>query len=163
MTSQWGLGMGMRVEQLLARGPSRSAHPLTSSRVRGGGVNTSESPLLLLRDSVFTPQLLAPVAALDCAAGAAALEMRVGAGTPAGGHRTTPTLSTPNRGGQTMGDYLVLTPVADLKWDDVVVDKYGPRRIIEITRDYGRAFIDFNTGPSGWYLNAESLPVEVMS
>lgn len=61
------------------------------------------------------------------------------------------------------GDMLILKSVGDLKWDDVVFDRNGRRRIVDITHDYDRCFIDFNDGPSGWYLNAETITVEVMS
>lgn len=62
-----------------------------------------------------------------------------------------------------MGDYLVLVPVRDLKWDDFIVDEHGPRRIIEMRRDHGRAYIEFSEGPSNWYLDNELFPCERLS
>lgn len=100
---------------------------------------------------------LAPVAALDMGTEAFAIAPR--------GSLATPPSSTPSStGGQTVGgDMLVMRPVAELAWDDVVFDRHGRRRIIEITRDYGRAYLEFSTGPSNWYMNREELAVEVLS
>lgn len=58
---------------------------------------------------------------------------------------------------------LVLVAVRDLKWDSVIVDEHGRRRITEIRRDHGRAYIEFDHGASGWYLDSELFPVEHLS
>ena len=81
--------------------------------------------------------------------------------TAVGASHTSPPPNHPIIGGQTM--MLVLTPVRDVKWDAVIFDEHGRRWIVDIVRDYNRAYITFNTGPSGWYLDAETLPVEMLS